>query len=219
MYIQCVVCGNCNTNTKLTRPEVIYHQFPNNQYSRKKWLKVCRLDHLYKFQRVCSDHFLKEQYSRQGNKRLLFKSAIPQPYVRSGNGNGFLYNSTTQSNGMQVDDNTFLPIEQNRLREEQYVENDVNNLAPPKPSSKQIERQIPADQFIANDNIQTVVKSVVEPVITTTQDWEPDCPIPGRKTNTDGDIEENGFIFEISKTVELPSPFWKSDNVKERNKP
>lgn len=55
------------------------------------------------------------------------------------------------------------------FREEQYVENDVNNLATPKPSSKQIERQIPADQFIANDNIQTVIKSVVEPVITTTE--------------------------------------------------
>jgi len=46
---------------------------------------------------------------------------------------------------------------------------------------------------------------------------EPDCPIPGRKTNTDGDIEENGFIFEISKMVKLPSSFWKSENVKERN--
>jgi len=42
-------------------------------------------------------------------------------------------------------------------------------LAPPKPSSKQIERQIPADQFIANYNIQTVIKSVVESVITTTE--------------------------------------------------
>lgn len=55
------------------------------------------------------------------------------------------------------------------FREEQYVENYVNNLAPPKPSSKQIERQIPADQFIANYNIQTVIKSVVESVITTTE--------------------------------------------------
>jgi len=54
-------------------------------------------------------------------------------------------------------------------------------LVPPKPSRKQtnddmpgiqakrFKKQIPADQSIANDNIQTVIESVVEPVTTITK--------------------------------------------------
>ncbi|XP_060858617.1 uncharacterized protein LOC132935986 [Metopolophium dirhodum] len=138
------------------------------------------------------------------------------------------HRSTTQSNDMQVDNNTCLPIEQNRLREEQHIENAVaNNLVPPKPSCKQtnddmpriqtkrFKKEIPADQFIANDNIQTVIKSVVEPVTTTTKEPEPQCAIPEFETNTSEDNGFNEFIFTISKMIELPSVFWESVYVKD----
>lgn len=72
------------------------------------------------------------------------------------------------------------------FREEQHIVNVVvNNLVPPGPScnknkliitnddllriqNEQFKSQIFANQFIANDNIQTVIKSFIKPVKTTT---------------------------------------------------
>jgi len=50
---------------------------------KRKWLKVFRIDHCHDGQRICSDHFLKENY-KSGIKRFLLYNAIPQPYDQNG---------------------------------------------------------------------------------------------------------------------------------------
>lgn len=47
---------------------------------RKKWLEVLKIDHTSKWQHVCSDHFLKENYVPGLKKSLLYRNTIPQPY-------------------------------------------------------------------------------------------------------------------------------------------
>jgi len=54
---------------------------------RKKWLQVFGIDSCDDWQRICSDHFLDENYG-PGNNRLL-SNTIPQPYDRNSNRNGF----------------------------------------------------------------------------------------------------------------------------------
>lgn len=54
---------------------------------RKKWLNVIGIDHCYDWQRICSDHFIDENY-RPGKKRYLLPNTIPQPYDKNYNANG-----------------------------------------------------------------------------------------------------------------------------------
>ncbi|CAI6376020.1 unnamed protein product [Macrosiphum euphorbiae] len=105
---KCIVCGNKSNTTKVNRPGVIYHGIPKNAYMRRKWLKVFGIDRCHDWQRICSDHFLEENY-KPGKKRFLFSNAIPQPYDQ----NGFPSNDATQSNDIEIENNVILPIEQN----------------------------------------------------------------------------------------------------------
>jgi len=57
---------------------LICYRFPKNGYRRRKWLKVYGLDSCYDWHRLCSDHFLKEDY-KPGQKRFLKKNISPQP--------------------------------------------------------------------------------------------------------------------------------------------
>ncbi|CAI6372890.1 unnamed protein product [Macrosiphum euphorbiae] len=79
----CIVCGNKSKNNNVNRPGVIFHGITKNAYMRRKWLKVLGIDRCYDWQRICSEHFLEENY-KPGKKRLLFSNAIPQPYDKNG---------------------------------------------------------------------------------------------------------------------------------------
>ncbi|XP_060872915.1 uncharacterized protein LOC132946837 isoform X4 [Metopolophium dirhodum] len=104
---KCLVCNNSPAST--TRRDITYHMFPKNEYQRREWLKVYGIDHCNDSHRICSDHFLKENY-RTGRKRYLKKDTIPQGYDK----NCFLSNCT-QSNDVVMSNNAFLPTELNRL--------------------------------------------------------------------------------------------------------
>ncbi|XP_029341244.1 uncharacterized protein LOC115033205 [Acyrthosiphon pisum] len=60
----------------------MYHGIPKDAYIRREWLKVFGIDRCYDWQRICSDHFLEENY-KPGQKQL-YSNAIPQPYDRNG---------------------------------------------------------------------------------------------------------------------------------------
>ncbi|XP_060872242.1 uncharacterized protein LOC132946323 isoform X3 [Metopolophium dirhodum] len=131
---KCVVCRNSSLRTRYTRPEVIYHTFPKNEYRKRKWLKMYGIGRCYDWHRICSDHFLEENY-RPGPKRFLNKNTIPQPYNKNNEENGFPsnYTSTTQSNDVEMDNNEFLPTEQNHLSyttQSNDVETSTNELLP-----------------------------------------------------------------------------------------
>ncbi|XP_016664040.1 uncharacterized protein LOC100573191 [Acyrthosiphon pisum] len=79
---KCIVCGNRSNYTRFSRTRVIYHGIPKDAYIRRKWLNVFGIDRCYDWQRVCSDHFLEENY-KPGIKRFLLSNAIPQPYDRN----------------------------------------------------------------------------------------------------------------------------------------
>ncbi|KAL5233761.1 hypothetical protein ACI65C_001171 [Semiaphis heraclei] len=184
---KCLVCSNSSGRTRITRPEVMYHAFPKNDYRRRKWLKVLGLDGCYDWHRVCSDHFLEENY-KPGGKRLLKKNAVPQP-LQNFDGIGFPSNYATQSTNIETDNNELLSREQNLLRDERNAI--VNSFESPRRSCRKIkltttnedmsyenmprlqterfERQIPT--FIANDNIQTVNERILVPMLTTTKDY------------------------------------------------
>ncbi|CAI6348476.1 unnamed protein product [Macrosiphum euphorbiae] len=117
---KCIVCGNVSCNTRVNRPEVLYHGFPKNQYMKRKWLKVIRIDRGHDGPKICSDHFLPEQY-RPGKRRFLSYGAVPQPYDQ----NGYPTNFATQNN-------VVLPIQQNNIREEPIE----NNFESPGRSSR-----------------------------------------------------------------------------------
>eukprot|EP00102_Acyrthosiphon_pisum_P026277 XP_016663487.1 PREDICTED: uncharacterized protein LOC100573547 [Acyrthosiphon pisum] len=114
--LRCVVCRNCYSNTKYTRPDVIYHAFPKNEERRKEWLKMYGIGRCYEWHRICSDHFLEENY-KPGPRRILNKNTIPQPYNKNNEENGFPSNYTniTQHNDVEMDINECLPTEQNHL--------------------------------------------------------------------------------------------------------
>ncbi|XP_060873450.1 uncharacterized protein LOC132947226 [Metopolophium dirhodum] len=120
---KCIVCGNVSNNTKDNYPVVLYHGFPKNEYMKRKWLKVFGINHCHDGQRICSDHFLKENY-KSGRRRFLLYNAIPQPYNR----NGFPSNYATQSNEVETGNNVILPMEQNIVREEYIANAAVNNF-------------------------------------------------------------------------------------------
>ncbi|XP_003242833.1 uncharacterized protein LOC100572541 isoform X2 [Acyrthosiphon pisum] len=121
---KCIVCGNSSNKTKVNCPGgVIYHGIPKNAFMRRKWLKVIGIDHCHDWQRICSDHFLEENY-KPGKKRFLFSNAIPQPYKR----NGFPSNYATQSDDVETGNNVILPMEQNIIKEEHIGNAIVNNL-------------------------------------------------------------------------------------------
>ncbi|XP_060857297.1 uncharacterized protein LOC132934904 [Metopolophium dirhodum] len=128
---KCIVCFNTSKHTKVNRPEVIYHGIPKNAYMRRKWLKVFGIDRCHDWQRICSDHFLKENY-RPGKKRFLFSNAIPQPYDR----NGFPSNYATQSNDVETGNNVILPMEQNIMKEEHIGNTVENHFKSPRQSSR-----------------------------------------------------------------------------------
>ncbi|CAI6374805.1 unnamed protein product [Macrosiphum euphorbiae] len=80
---KCIVCGNRSIKTNAKREGVRYHGFPKNDNLSREWLKVLGIDRCHKWQRVCSNHFIEENY-RTGKKRFLLPNAIPQPYNRNG---------------------------------------------------------------------------------------------------------------------------------------
>ncbi|CAI6373257.1 unnamed protein product [Macrosiphum euphorbiae] len=124
----CIVCFNASRKTKVSRPGVHYHAIPKNAYMRRKWLKVLGIDRCHDWQRVCSDHFLEENY-KPGKKRYLFPNTIPQPCER----NGFPSNYASQINDVETGNNKNLQMEQNIIREG-HIGNAVNNFKSPRPS-------------------------------------------------------------------------------------
>ncbi|XP_060858451.1 uncharacterized protein LOC132935837 [Metopolophium dirhodum] len=128
---KCIVCGNTSNNTKVTRPGVMYHGIPKNPYMRRRWLKVFGIDRCHDWQRICSDHFLEENY-KPGNKRFLFSNTIPQPY----DPNGFPTNYVTQNNDVETGNNVNLPMGQYIIKEEHIGNGVINNFKSPRRSSK-----------------------------------------------------------------------------------
>jgi len=57
---------------------------------RSKWLKALGMDNCFDWHRVCSDHFLQENYVKTGRKRHLYRCTIPQPYDQQFDNNGYL---------------------------------------------------------------------------------------------------------------------------------
>ncbi|XP_060857813.1 uncharacterized protein LOC132935315 [Metopolophium dirhodum] len=123
---KCIVCGNRYDDTKINRPGVIYHGIPKDECMRRRWLKVYGIDRCFDWHRICSDHFLEENY-KPGKKRFLFSNTIPQPYNR----NGFPSKYATQSNGVETGNNVILPMEQNIIKEKHIGNAGVNNLKSP----------------------------------------------------------------------------------------
>ncbi|XP_016661573.1 uncharacterized protein LOC107884306 [Acyrthosiphon pisum] len=113
---KCILCDNKSDKKKVNRPVVRFHRFPKNEFQKRKWLEAIGIDRCNEWQRVCSDHFLEENYRR--DSRFLLPNAIPQPYDR----NGFPSNYATQSNDVETGYNVILPIETNIIREE-HIEN------------------------------------------------------------------------------------------------
>ncbi|XP_003247757.1 uncharacterized protein LOC100571852 isoform X3 [Acyrthosiphon pisum] len=120
---KCIVCFNTYDKTKGRHRAVIYHGFPKDPCMRRKWLRVFGIDRCYDWQRICSDHFLEENY-KPGKKKFLFSNAIPQPYHQ----NGFPSDYATQSNDVVTGNNVILPMEQNIIQEEQIGNSVINNF-------------------------------------------------------------------------------------------
>ncbi|XP_008185080.1 uncharacterized protein LOC100573579 isoform X2 [Acyrthosiphon pisum] len=98
---------------------------------RREWFKVLGIDRCHDWQRICSDHFLEENY-KPGKKRFLFSNAIPQPYDR----NGFPSNYATQSYDVKTGNNVILPMETIIIREENIENAVVNNFKSPRQLSR-----------------------------------------------------------------------------------
>eukprot|EP00102_Acyrthosiphon_pisum_P026409 XP_016663619.1 PREDICTED: uncharacterized protein LOC107884962 [Acyrthosiphon pisum] len=125
----CMVCGNSGRETKIIRPDVVYHKFPKNENLRKKWLENLGIDYCSKWQFVCSDHFLEVNYKPGMKRRLLFRNTVPQVYLKKSNQNGFPYNYTIQINDVETGNNAVLPMEQNIIVKEKDIGNTaVNNF-------------------------------------------------------------------------------------------
>ncbi|XP_016663745.1 uncharacterized protein LOC100571852 isoform X2 [Acyrthosiphon pisum] len=114
---KCIVCFNTYDKTKGRHRAVIYHGFPKDPCMRRKWLRVFGIDRCYDWQRICSDHFLEENY-KPGKKKFLFSNAIPQPYHQ----NGFPSDYATQSNDVVTGNNVILPMEQNIIQNLAYYD-------------------------------------------------------------------------------------------------
>ncbi|XP_060856641.1 uncharacterized protein LOC132934349 isoform X2 [Metopolophium dirhodum] len=100
---------------------------------KRKWLQIFGIDRCHDWQRICSDHFLEENY-KPGKKRFLFSNTIPQPYDR----NGFNSNYATQRNDVETGNNVILPMEQNIIKEEHVGYAFINNFKLPRRSSRLI---------------------------------------------------------------------------------
>ncbi|XP_003240553.1 uncharacterized protein LOC100574165 [Acyrthosiphon pisum] len=133
--MKCIICDNTSNYTKGHRLGIFYHRIHKNEYLRKKWLKVFGIYRCHYWQRVCSDHFLEENY-KPGKKRFLFSNNIPQPYDR----NGFPSNYATQSNDVETGNNVILAMEQNVIKEEHIGNAVVNNFKSPRRSSRLIRK-------------------------------------------------------------------------------
>ncbi|XP_015373933.1 PREDICTED: uncharacterized protein LOC107168897 isoform X2 [Diuraphis noxia] len=166
---KCVVCGNSTTWTRDTRPEVLYHGFPKNEQLRRIWLKVLGFDHCYDWQRICSDHFLDENY-RPGKKRYLLPNTIPQPYDKNCDANDVLSNYIIQNNNTKTDINELVLMEQSLLRRSYgKIKLTTTNESMPRLQTERYGGQILT--FIDGDNIQTVIERNIVPVLTTTKDF------------------------------------------------
>ncbi|KAL5238924.1 hypothetical protein ACI65C_006334 [Semiaphis heraclei] len=126
--------------------------FPKNEYMRKKWLNVIGIDHCYDWQRICSDHFIDENY-RPGKKRYLLPNTIPQPYDKNYNANGVPSNNITQNNDTETGNNEFLQMEQNHLREENIEIAVINNNESPRRRSHRKIRLTTTNEDISYENI------------------------------------------------------------------
>ena len=78
-----------NTGIYCIHLYLLLYRFPSDADFRKKWCEVLGVDHGAKWHRVCSDHFLKENYVPGINRRLLHRKTIPQPYDKKCDQNGF----------------------------------------------------------------------------------------------------------------------------------
>lgn len=95
MTISCAYPGCCNIKKpkrkfSLGKKIVTFHRFPISDPERLKlWLLALLLDinspkHALIFKRVCSDHFIEDDFkpSQQGNRRCLKASAVPNTVLK-----------------------------------------------------------------------------------------------------------------------------------------
>ncbi|VVC31459.1 Hypothetical protein CINCED_3A012491 [Cinara cedri] len=70
---KCILCSNSTTKSS----SVTYHTFPRNLVRRNQWVEHLKVGKCFDWQRICSDHFLDEDF-KPGDKRLLRSNAIPK---------------------------------------------------------------------------------------------------------------------------------------------
>lgn len=60
-------------------------RFPKDENLRKIWIEVLGIDNYCRdWQRVCSDHFLVENFGPGTERPKLLQNSIPQPYYQEG---------------------------------------------------------------------------------------------------------------------------------------
>lgn len=185
---KCMVCSNSSINTRCNRPDVIYHSIPKNEHRRKKWLRVLGIDHCSDWHRVCSDHFLAQDY-KPGGRKTLWPNAIPQSVDQNYEENGLSYNYSTQSNDVQSGNNTSLPMNEQMTNEE--IDRNiiiVNINESPRRSSRKI-KLTTTNEDMSYENMPRLQ----------TERFERTIPTFG----ADGNIRDNSNYFN-NKIVEVP---------------
>lgn len=95
-------CHNCC----FKEPGTIYHRFPKSEELRRVWLSRCKRTDKFNVNtaRVCSKHFLPEDYERDmknellglPTRKILRLNAIPSQYIPNWHGNSDSREITTQ---------------------------------------------------------------------------------------------------------------------------
>ena len=70
--------GTCVLPSCSTRGVHVFFAFPENESIRSKWLKVCRLKNIGKYGKLCTKHFVNEDFA---HNLALNEDAVPSQHL------------------------------------------------------------------------------------------------------------------------------------------
>ena len=70
--------GTCVLPSCSTRGVHVFFAFPENELIRSKWLKVCRLKNIGKYGKLCTKHFVNEDFA---HNLALNEDAVPSKHL------------------------------------------------------------------------------------------------------------------------------------------
>jgi hypothetical protein len=177
-----------------TRGVHVFFAFPENESIRSKWLKVCRLQNIGKYGKLCTKHFLNEDFA---HNLALNENAIPSKHLELSSKDS---ESEESENNEKIENESDEKIESEKIENDEDIESDEKNENDEKMESEKIEsydeiendHEIAIDEIIESDEIENYYE--IEEEIESNEKIESDDEIENQIKDATIEIIENAII-------------------------